>query len=86
MTVYVVWHGGHSYAPGTIATDLERFDTLGDAVEACESRYVNADGSTPAVDETSGMSVWRSDPSGEIDPYPDDLIVRGRNRFRVMGA
>ncbi len=84
MTVYVLWHGGYSYAPGYVDDDVEVLDSMAAARELCDSRYWNRDGYTPAVDESSGMSVWFEDPRGTDDPYPDRLIVRGpRGGWRV---
>ena len=78
MTVYVLWHGGHSYAPGYVDDDVEELDSLSAAREVCQSRYENRGGTTPGVDDSSGMSVWFEDPRGTDDPCPDRLIVRGR--------
>lgn len=86
VPVWCLWHGGHSYAVPEIPRDVERFESIDDALAACESRYANRDRSTPCVDETSGMAVYFADPSDSRDPYPDELIDRGRHGYRVMGA
>lgn len=78
MTVYVLWHGGASYSPGYVDDDTIEMPSIRAAVELCEDRYDNRDGTTPGVDESSGASVWLEDPRGTVDPYPDRLIVRGR--------
>jgi hypothetical protein len=78
MKVYGVWHGGHSYRPGTVEDDTEEFDSMSDAKEVCESRYKNWHGDTPAVDETSGMALYFEDPRETHDPIPDRLIAMGK--------
>lgn len=73
--------------------DVEVFESLADAQQACNDRYWDRYRSsgpnglgTPAVDGTSGMRVWFSDPRGKYDPYPDRRIVRVRGWFRLMPA
>lgn len=86
MIVWALWHGGHSYASPDMS-HLETFESQTAAVEACRDRYDNVDGRTPAVDESSGMTVWLADPSDSDDPYPDRLIVRSdRGRWMVIGC
>ena len=83
---FVQWHGGHSYAPPT-ASDTEEVASLQVALDLCRSRYENTDGSTPAVDESSGMAVFVEDPRETGDEYPDRLIVRSdRGRWMVTGT
>lgn len=88
-TVFVLWHGGHSYSPPEMS-DLERFDSISDAKSEFETRHVSGRfnrfayvhkpatrDNTPAVDETSEMHVFYADPTNSDDPYPDARIYIG---------
>ena len=80
--VFILWHGGASYAPGYVADHTEVLP-VADVVSIMLDRYFNRDGSTPCVDESSEAHVWFSDPRELADPYPDALVVWSgyHNRF-----
>ena len=84
--IYVVWHGGSSYAAPHIPEDVERFDTLEDACIEADNRmrcgatfantfrYINKPEEnvlTPVVGTDSRMEVFLADPSDVIDHLPD---------------
>lgn len=77
MTVYAMWHGGHSYSHGQLPEDLEVFPSIRAAGEALLARYESnggiaqsityADGREvcvffPTVDTTCSMEIYRVDP------------------------
>jgi hypothetical protein len=85
MKVFALWHGGNSYSEPYVADDTEEFESISEAKEECARRFNNHDGSTPAVDESSGMTLYFADPRDESDPIPDRLIVMGkRGGWRVQ--
>lgn len=84
--MFGLWWGGFSYSTGDPQTDIEQFDTLDDAIEACVSRYRNVDGTTPCVDENSAMTIWLVDPREVVDPYPDYIIEIVGDDFKVVPA
>jgi hypothetical protein len=87
MTVYVLWNGGASYAPGYVGDDAYPMSSIRAAVEMCADRYDNRDGTTPAVSDDSSAWVWLTDPRGTVDPYPDRIITRGpRGAWKVSLA
>lgn len=100
MQVFGLWHGGASYAGGDFNENLEMFNSVEDAIVACQERmdrghlwvqefdYLNRDSEkvlTPCVDETATMMVFLSDPSGLSDPYPD-LIVQVDEETEMFDA
>lgn len=87
--IFGLWYGGASYANGDLDRDLETFDSVETACIEADNRYRTgghfknifrfADGReeyqlTPAVDESSELHIWYSDPRGERDPYPECRI------------
>lgn len=89
MQVFGLWYGGSSYTGGDFVENLEMFNSVDDAIIACQERmdrghvwvqefdYLNRDSEkvlTPCVDETSTMYVYLSDPTDDSDPYPDFII------------
>lgn len=82
-TVWILWHGGSSYAAGYVDDDTEGPMPTEDAQELMRARWANRDGSTPCVDESSEAHVFYRDPRGESDPYPDALLrwCKYRQRF-----
>jgi len=91
MIVYALWHGGASYAPGSIETDLETFDSLAAAKDAFASR-AGFDPYYPCVSEDTaedgGPSMWifLAEPDSR-DPYPDRIIEFGpRGGVQVQNA
>lgn len=89
MQIFGVWHGGSSYSGGDFVDSIEMFNSLEDAISACQSRmnsghwmpqtfdYLNRDSEdvcTPCVDETSSMDIFLSDPTEAHDAYPDARI------------
>lgn len=86
MIVYGQWHGGGSYAAPYVE-HTERFESQTAAVDACRDWYDNRDGSTPCVDESSGMALFLTDPRETGEEYPDRLIIRtDRGAWRVTGC
>jgi len=75
MQVWALWHGGASYAVGTVDRDCEEFDSLRAAKRVLEAR-ADFDPHYPCVDESS-MLIWFSDPRGVQDPYPDRELTIG---------
>lgn len=89
MTVYALWNGGPSYASAYMEEDVEKFESLADAVAAAQSRkdsghwipqdfnFVSREPQsslTPGVSETSSMDIFMVDPRESYDPYPDYRI------------
>lgn len=89
MQIFAVWYGGSSYSGGDFTDSIEMFNSVDEAISACQSRVVSGHWSpqefdflnrdnekvlTPCVDETSFMHVFKSDPTGSHDPCPDFLI------------
>lgn len=86
MAIYFTWYGGSSYGTPTIESDLEMVGTLTMAATILEDRYngsswaypVSEDPAEfvdfPAVDDTTEMQVWTSNPRGRQDTYPDMLM------------
>ena len=82
MKVYALWHGGSSYAVGSIPEDVEVFDSLREARSIFQRRHDSGswDGtplSTPCVDDSSTMWIFFADPSDSNDPYPDRVFSFG---------
>lgn len=93
MTVFALWHGGSSYAPGSIETDLEAFDDVQSAAWALmyrehvgatvlqDFRYVHRAPErcyTPVTTD-SEMLLYYSDPTDSPDPYPDAIATIGED-------
>lgn len=76
MKVWILWHGGPSYVVGTVDEDVETFDSLRDAKRAFSYRAERRDPYYPCVEDSSAL-VWRTDPRGKRDPYPDLELVMG---------
>lgn len=83
MMVYMLWHGGSSYAVGTVDDDLEMYDTLQEALAEFERRAWASEACYPCVDaippEDGGPTAWLwfDDPRGMSDPYPDQIVSFG---------
>lgn len=90
MQVFGLWHGGHSYSGGDFTENLEMFNSVDDAITACQERmdyghyrvqefdYLNRDSDkclTPCVDDSATMQVFLADPTDSDDPYPDFIIT-----------
>lgn len=96
--IYALWHGGGSYALGSLEHDLEIFSSLREARDALRSResdgnwdrkrFDYADGRTewtytPCGDQTASMTIWFADPRKE-NSYPDRQITFGpRGGIRI---
>lgn len=82
MQCWMLWHGGPGYAPGEIPGDLERFDSLWEAVDSFDVRADSWNTYYPLVSrkpaEDGGQSAWIFfyEP-GDADPYPDRIIEYG---------
>jgi hypothetical protein len=74
-TVYAAWNGGPNYSPAG-ADDASPYPSLSAVREEMQSRADNRYGMTPCVTDDE-MTVWRYDPRGVVDPYPDLLLTRG---------
>ena len=84
MKTWMHWHGGSSYAFGTVAENAEAFDTLADAIAAFEHRYNGGDSYYRCADETASAHLYFADPATLHEPYPDRLITIGpRGGVRV---
>lgn len=92
---WLLWHGGSSYSPGDIATDLERFPSLRALKDAfwqrLGDRYYPC--VTEATQEEGGQSGWvffydpNDESNGPGDPYPDRVICHGpRGGIRLEHA
>jgi len=72
-TIYGTWNGGGSYGPSDPVTDLERFESVEDALDAMDNRrdngyvtpqrfeFVNRTPEstlTPCVDESSSIHLY----------------------------
>ena len=83
MTVYMLWHGGSSYAP-PMDDDAEAFASIADAVDSFESRtrdpyYPCVKRDTPENGGPTGMLYI-----GEVGDYPDRIVTFGpRGGVRV---
>lgn len=90
MIIYALWHGGSSYACGSVADDVETFASVEDACDALGDRaargywqrqtFTYTDGRTehdytPNADESPSMWIWHYDPRDLYDPYPDLIIT-----------
>lgn len=92
MTTYGIWNGGYgNYAPSEVPRDVEQFDTIEDACQALESRYVMGHSwlqtfnfvnrptehvYTPVVGVDTSISLFAVDPSTFTDwSEPDWRIV-----------
>ena len=76
MKVWGMWHGGSSYAVGSVDEDTEEFSSLQAAKDALYDREKRFDPYYPCV-EDSEMQVFFSDPRGNSDPYPDRILTIG---------
>jgi hypothetical protein len=76
MRVYALWYGGSNYAAPEIK-DREEFRSLR-AAKAAFWRRADFDPYYPCVDkEGCTMEVYRTDPAGMADSYPDLIIKLG---------
>ncbi len=91
MTVYGLFHGGHSYAPPEPDRDLEFFESIAAAKTAlrqrhesnmtwrCEHHY--ADGRIENVvhltDESAELHLFLTDPRSHGDYQPDRILAIG---------
>jgi len=77
MKCWGLWYGGSSYSCPTFE-DMEEFDSLKLARMVFEARYNGWDFDsrmkTPAVDKTSTMSIFFTNPKNLTDFYPDKII------------
>ena len=77
MRVYMLWHGGSSYSPGSYE-DIEEFRTLDYAKGEFKGRFDGEDSYYPAVDETCEAWIWfKAKPKDEGDLYPDAIMRIG---------
>lgn len=92
MKITMLWEGGYSYAP-SMPDDLEHFDSLREAVDACRYRESGSDSYYPCVEYGEGAYAARlyrghltaSDLEG--DAYPDYVIEVGpRGGMRAVPA
>jgi len=74
MKTYMLWHGGGSYAIGTIPDDLEAFDTFSAAKEEFRRRGQDSDPYYPCVEDSSAW-IFFAEPGS--DPYPDMVLSFG---------
>lgn len=74
--IYALWYGGPSYSHSYIDTDVETFTSLSAARQELQRRENGGDPYYPAV-EQSEMTVWKTDPRGDQDAYPDYLLTIG---------
>lgn len=82
--MWINWHGGANYSDG-YAADMIEVSSLREAIEICDSRYRNQDGSTPCVDESSGASVYLDSERPEETDNPDRLIIRtARGKWKAI--
>jgi hypothetical protein len=93
MEVWMLWHGGSSYAVGYVADDTEHFDTLKEALRSFDARADSSNTYYPCVErepaDEGGQSAWIFfyDPRGERDPYPDRILEYGpRGGLRLERA
>lgn len=98
MRVWMLWHGGASYAPGDVETDLEEFSTLGAAADSFAGRASSLETFYPCVSEEEpddgGPEAWLfltdpRPPAGEPtgDAYPDRIMAFGpRGGVRISDA
>lgn len=95
MKVFMLWHGGSSYAPADQFNrkDIEQFDSIAEAKRAFAARGEGSDSYYPCVDtseqEAGGASAWLcfSDPYQIPDLYPDRVMTFGpRGGVRVEPA
>jgi hypothetical protein len=83
MQVWMLWHGGSSYASPRMPEDLERFDSIAEAKRSFDARADSSATFYPCVErepsEDGGQSAWLYfyDPSGVRDPYPDRILEYG---------
>lgn len=81
MRVYMLWHGGESYAPSAL-DDVEVFDTIKDAIADFDARADGWNKYYPCVTrdpEDGGQSAWIyfGAPPDPDDPYPDEVWEYG---------
>lgn len=93
MQVWMLWHGGGSYAHGYIPEDLEHFESFAEAKRSFDRRADSSATYYPCVErepaEDGGQSAWIFfyDPSEVCDPYPDRILEYGpRGGLRVSYA
>ena len=91
MRVFALWYGGYNYSHGYISDHLEEFPSLSAAKEAFRERfYTNSfmphtfryvsgheELAAPNTDASCSMTIWRYDPRGVMDPYPDVMLTIG---------
>jgi hypothetical protein len=90
------WHGGASYASGTIAEDTEAFESLDAAKRSFDARADSWNTYYPCVErvpvDDGGPSAWIffADPNedrGQGEPYPDRILEYGpRGGLRLSYA
>jgi hypothetical protein len=98
MRVWMLWHGGASYAVGDVETDLEEFGSLRAAADAFAGRASPAETYYPCVSEEEpgdgGPEAWvyltdPRPPAGGLvgDAYPDRIVAFGpRGGVRIFDA
>lgn len=96
MKVWMLWHGGASYAVGDIMHDIEEFDSLREAIRSFDGRADSSNTFYPCVErepqDEGGQSAWifLYDPRSEDvrgDPYPDRILEYGpRGGVRLTPA
>ena len=75
MKVWMLWHGGSSYAHSAME-DVEEFYSFKTAKEVFWSREEQYDPYYPCVEESSA-SIYFHDPRETCDPYPDRQLSIG---------
>lgn len=90
MKVWMLWHGGSSYAHGSIEDDVEEFASLKAAKDAFAAR-ADFDPYYPCVSDDASAWIFFHDPNdegnGPGDPYPDRVLEFGpRGGVRVEHA
>lgn len=74
--VFAMWHGGPNYAHPYNPEHVESFPSVNAVADAMRDRMANRDGSTPCVQDSSAL-VYRFDPRGVDDAYPDLILTEG---------
>lgn len=87
MECWMLWHGGASYAHGSVEEDIEHFDSIKAALEDFDSRADSSRTYYPCVErdtpDNGGQSAWlffsnpNDEGNGPGDPYPDRIIEYG---------
>jgi len=71
VIVWVIWHGGHSYAP---SSNRQRYNSVAAARVYFNSMRRNLNGYTPCVDDSSEMLLFGS--PREEEPFMHIFVGR----------